>query len=101
MCLVRTSVCVRIVGQPIYTTPQDLPGELYAAVYSDSDPPVDMQIVGLTALSKRLPMRSSHSSVTSSSSSGGLEKVLHITQTNHNQQCYRVCVRIDVCDHTR
>ena len=44
---------------------------MYAAVYTDKDPPVQNRIVGLKHVSSKMPMRSAHSSLPTARASQG------------------------------
>ena len=52
-----------------YTTPHDLAPAMYTAVYTDDDPPVQNNIVGLMHMCRKMPMRSTHSSLPTSRAS--------------------------------
>ena len=60
-------------GPPNYTNPHDLPQALYYTAYTDDDPPVQNTIIGLSAVAAKMPMRSTHRSISVSPAGQGRE----------------------------
>ena len=55
---------VRIIGVSTYTDPSQLPGAVYTNAYPDeSDPPISNTIIGLNTMLSKMPMRSTHHSI--------------------------------------
>ena len=55
---------VRIIGVSTYTEPSQLTGAVYTNAYPDeSDPPIQNNIIGLATMLPKMPMRSTHHSI--------------------------------------